>query len=170
MDEREKLALFEENTRFAYWCVHRYFPSMVGDEDAVQEALIGLWKACCAYDPGKGTFPTIAHHCIKNQILMLIRRRKSWTPRITVSLDAPIPDNPDLSYGDVLGSRENDPCGTNTFLIDYLESIPEKHKTVLYLSANGFTQEEIGKKVGLSQSYCSRILKRYRKLLTGAQQ
>lgn len=170
MDEREKLDLFEKNTRFAYWCVQRYFPTLSGDEDVVQEALIGLWKACCNYDPGRGAFPTIAYHCIKNQILMLIRRRKSWTPGLTVSLDDPIPDNPDLSYGDMLGSLENDPCGTDRFLIEYLDSIPEKNKTVLFLAAKGFTQKEIGEKVGLSKSYCSRILTKYRKLLTGAQQ
>lgn len=45
----ESKGMFEKNLRFAYWYVRKYFPMYADNEDIMQEALIGLWKASQSY-------------------------------------------------------------------------------------------------------------------------
>ena len=45
----ESKGMFEKNLRFAYWYVRKHFPMYADDEDIMQEALIGLWKASQSY-------------------------------------------------------------------------------------------------------------------------
>lgn len=60
---------FEENMKLVPFTLHKYFPEMAFDEDAMQEGYIALWKACQGYKPGKGAFSTYAVRSIKNRMM-----------------------------------------------------------------------------------------------------
>ena len=62
-------ALFLQNMELAHFTLWRRFPDRAKDEDSVQIALLGLWKACLTYDEGRGAFSTYAVSCCCHEIL-----------------------------------------------------------------------------------------------------
>jgi RNA polymerase sigma-B factor len=78
------------------------------------------------------------------------------------SLDAPIGDG-DRSTADRLGSRDAGFVRTEGRLLveDLLETLPERERTILELRFyENLSQEEIAERIGVSQSYLSRLLRR----------
>jgi RNA polymerase sigma-B factor len=78
------------------------------------------------------------------------------------SLDAPIGDG-DRSTSDRLGSRDAGFVRTEGRLLveDLLETLPERERTILELRFyENLSQEEIAERIGVSQSYLSRLLRR----------
>ncbi len=67
--------LFEKNTKLAYHVAHKWEGRIPHSfEDIAQECLLGLWKACKAFDPMRGTkFSTYAGVCMDNQVRMMLR-------------------------------------------------------------------------------------------------
>lgn len=69
LSDAEVNRIVEQHTPIALWCMHRVYgerldhPTVkrLGGTDAVkQDALIALWRAARAYQPGKGDFPPYA--------------------------------------------------------------------------------------------------------------
>lgn len=84
-----KEQLFDDNMNLAYSYVHKSGIRIPGytQEDLFQTALIGLWKACRTFDSQKGIkFSTYATNCIKNELLMALRKYKK--DQNILSLDA----------------------------------------------------------------------------------
>jgi RNA polymerase sigma-B factor len=78
------------------------------------------------------------------------------------SLDAPIGDS-DRSAADRLGTRDAGFGRTEGRLLveDLLETLPERERTILELRFyENLSQEEIAERIGVSQSYLSRLLRR----------
>lgn len=149
--------LFLENKNLAYHVLHRNYPSYGQNEDMQQEALLGLWKACLTYSSNKGQFSTYAGQCVLNQIRGALRGSVKHPE--TVSLNHPMG-----SAGATLEDLIEDHCpGTDEGLIDlkvFLAGLPERELKLIQLSIAGFTQEEIGKRLGRSRAWCCSTLKR----------
>jgi len=114
MKNKKNLDLFEANKELAYSYVYKSKIKIPGYEieDLFQTALLGLWKACCNYDPKRSMFSTFATNCIKNELLMARRKVISKT-RISnfESLDKLI--------------EENDPNSKYTKYTPYIESFED---------------------------------------------
>lgn len=52
---------------------HYYPPPGLTKDDLMQEARIGLWKACRDYKPGIGTFDGFAGMCVQRQVITAIK-------------------------------------------------------------------------------------------------
>lgn len=64
------------HTGLAHRIANHYLPTALYDrEDYYQLALIGLWKACQAYQPDKGPFASYAAQVMHNEIRMVLRKR-----------------------------------------------------------------------------------------------
>lgn len=160
-EQREKTKkaerLFAENINFAYWVVHKYFSTLASDEDVVQEALIGLWKACTHFDEGRDTsFTAFATPCICNNIRMILRRRKQ--PFLTVPLDEPVVEDEKLTLADCIEDPAGSAEDSGVFIMDALNRLSEKDRAVLEHHLLGRTGKEAGRHLGISQSYYSRRL------------
>lgn len=60
---------YTENEPLIAYVMQRYYPSLIKNEDLQQEARIGLWRACLAYDETrKETFMALAIPYIRNAI------------------------------------------------------------------------------------------------------
>lgn len=46
---------FQENQKLVHFILQKKFPLVAFDEDVIQEANMGLWKACIGFDEAKGT-------------------------------------------------------------------------------------------------------------------
>ena len=146
---------------------------MTGLEDLISIGTIGLIKAIGTYRRDKNIkLATYASRCIENEILMHLR--KTANQRTEVSLDEPINmdcDGNELLLSDVLGTEEDvvlrpmeddvDLC----VLRQALRELPEREREIVMMrfglgGRKELTQKEVAGKMGISQSYISRLEKR----------
>lgn len=164
----DRYKLFQANERLAYFALHKYFSGQAFDEDLVQTAKLGLWKACLTYDPEKTRFTTYAVVCIRNEIFMGMR---SKSPPCAASLDQAV----SLEDGDgdalldfLADARAGVAIQNAEFdLAQALAQCSGEQRQMLALKAAGRSQTEIGRKCGCTQSRVSRELRKARNLILG---
>lgn len=166
--------LIIRNLRLVAHIVKKYQNAPEDQEDLLSIGTIGLIKAIQTFDNTKGIrLATYAARCIDNELLMMMRARKKSAR--DVSLYDPIgtdKEGNEISLLDVTLSNQED------FADSYLKR--EDHKKIRYLvdhvltgreqeiirmrygliDGKEITQREIGKKLGISRSYVSRIEKK----------
>ena len=172
-DEQAKQVLIERNLRLVVFIARRFENTGVNLEDLISIGTIGLIKAISTYRRDKNIkLATYASRCIENEILRHIR--KIANQKTEISLDEPINmdyDGNELLLSDILGTDEDmilrpleddvDLC----LLRQSVAQLPEREKTIVTMryGLNGvqeLTQKEVAQKLGISQSYISRLEKR----------
>ena len=170
-DNRELLVI--HNLRLVVYIAKKFDSPTASAEDLVSIGTIGLMKAVKTFDPCKNIkLATYASRCIENEILMYLR--KASNSKIELSFDEPLSidwDGNELTLRDVLGS-EPDEIGQEIEYEDekrllrrVIASLPEKEKNLMEqrFGLNGcriLTQKQLADKLGISQSYISRLEKR----------
>ena len=172
-DEDAKQLLIERNLRLVVYIARRFENTGVNLEDLISIGTIGLIKAIGTYRRDKNIkLATYASRCIENEILMHIR--KISCQKAEVSLDEPINmdyDGNELLLSDILGTDEDmilrpleddvDLC----VLRQALSELPEREREIVLMRYGLYgykelTQKEVAEKMGISQSYISRLEKR----------
>ena len=172
-DENAKQQLVEHNLRLVVYIARRFENTGINLEDLISIGTIGLIKAIGTYRLDKKIkLATYASRCIENEILMYIR--KTSNQKAEVSLDEPINmdcDGNELLLSDILGTEEDmilrpleddvDLC----VLRQALRELPEREREIILMrfgleGRKELTQKEVAKKMGISQSYISRLEKR----------
>lgn len=169
-----KRILIEHNLRLVAHIARKYQNTEEDMEDLISVGTIGLIKAIDSYNPSKGSkLVTYASRCIDNELLMLMRGRKKNSRE--VSLYEPIgtdKEGNEISFLDICvchredfaGRMElNDTLGKLESMLGQVLSEREREIIILRYGLSGhqeLTQWEIGKKLGISRSYVSRIEKR----------
>ena len=172
-DETHRDLLIIHNLRLVVYIAKKFESPAAGAEDLVSIGTIGLMKAVKTFDPDKNIkLATYASRCIENEILMFLR--KASNSKIELSFDEPLStdwDGNELTLSDVLGSSP-DEISEDIELQDekrllriVVSALPEKEKNIMYMrfGMNGYepcTQKELADKMGISQSYISRLEKR----------
>ena len=172
-DEKAKQKLVEHNLRLVVYIARRFENTGINLEDLISIGTIGLIKAISTYRLDKKIkLATYASRCIENEILMYIR--KTACQKAEVSLDEPINadgDGNELLLSDILGtdadaiSRSLEDDVDVAVLRQALEELPSREKEII-LQRYGLegrrelTQKEVAQKMGISQSYISRLEKR----------
>ena len=147
-------------------------------EDACQTGAIGLMKAARYFEAEKGVqFTTYASTCIRNELLMGLRRVRARRRYRFVSLDEALPSAEGESFCllDVLPAREAGPeeiCSgresLNRVRAVLRESGDEEALTIVRMLLRGRRQSEIAQAIGCTQSAVSRKLGRIRQMLRQA--
>ena len=172
-DESAKKQLIEHNLRLVVYIAKRFENTGVGLEDLISIGTIGLIKAVDTFRPDKNIkLATYASRCIENEILMYLR--KLSRERSEVSFDEPLNtdwDGNELLLSDVLGtdgdevSRPLEDDAERTLLREALGRLDERERDIIALrfglrDGNEYTQKEVADRMGISQSYISRLEKR----------
>ena len=172
-DEWAKRQLIEHNLRLVVFIARRFENTGVNLEDLISIGTIGLIKAIGTYRRDKNIkLATYASRCIENEILMHIRKISSQ--KAEVSLDEPINmdyDGNELLLSDILGTDEDVVTGRLEDEVDLmllrqaLGELPPREQEIIWMryGLNGrkeLTQKEVAVKMGISQSYISRLEKR----------
>ena len=171
--EAAKQTLIEHNLRLVVFIARRFENTGVNLEDLISIGTIGLIKAVNTYRRYKNIkLATYASRCIENEILMHIR--KVANQKGEVSLDEPINmdyDGNELLLADILGTDEDmilrpledevDLC----ILRQAVGELPDREREIVYMrfglgGRKELTQKEVAVKMGISQSYISRLEKR----------
>ena len=172
-DEEAKKLLIEHNLRLVVFIARRFENTGVGLEDLISIGTIGLIKAVSTYRTDKNIrLATYASRCIENEILMHIR--KIAGQKAEVSLEEPINmdyDGNELLLSDILGTDEDmilrpmeddvDVC----LVRQAVRELPEREREIVMMrfgleGRKELTQKEVAEKMGISQSYISRLEKR----------
>ncbi len=168
--ERERLVT--DNMQLAHYIANCYRSMPVEFEDIRSAAYLGLVKAAGTFDAGKGIkFSTFAVRVIVNEILMQYRKQKRCR-FVTISLEAPVLPEEDISLMDMIPDKRNpyEMVETMADIQAGIKSLSERERQVLRIKAADpdTSQTEIGEMMGVSQSAASRYLKRVReKVLAG---
>lgn len=172
-DREARDILIERNLRLVAHVVKKYQGLDEDPEDLISIGTIGLIKAVSTYDMEKGSrLSTYAARCIDNELLMMLRNKKK-TSR-DVSLYEPVgtdKEGNEIHLLDIVEGKEEDITETciqkeNTRkLYQFLKEVltPLEYDVIKYrygLYGNTeMTQRVIGKRLGISRSYVSRIEK-----------
>ena len=172
-DDGAKQLLIEHNLRLVVFIARRFENTGVNLEDLISIGTIGLIKAVGTYRRDRNIkLATYASRCIENEILMHIRKISGQ--KTEISLDEPINmdyDGNELLLSDILGTDEDlvssaleddvDLC----LLRQALKELPPREREIVLMryGLEGYqelTQKEVAQKMGISQSYISRLEKR----------
>ena len=172
-DESARQQLVEHNLRLVVYIARRFENTGVNLEDLISIGTIGLIKGVNTYRSDKKIrLATYASRCIENEILMHIR--KISNQKSEVSLDEPINmdcDGNELLLSDILGTDEDmifRPLEEDVdlrVLRQALRELPEREREIILMrfgleGRKELTQKEVARKMGISQSYISRLEKR----------
>lgn len=172
-DEKAKDEIVEHNLRLVVYIAKKYEASVADLGDLVSVGAMGLLKAVNSFDPTKNIkFATFASRCIENEILMYLR--KIVRKKCEVSLDEPInvdAEGNELLLSDVVGTEPDSVYKD----LEKKTEVEQLYRSFSALSRREFeiiklryglldseelTQKEIADKMGISQSYISRIEKK----------
>ena len=172
-DESSKQLLIEHNLRLVVYIAKRFENTGIGLEDLISLGTIGLIKAINTFNAGKNIkLATYASRCIENEILMYLR--KTSNQKTEVSFYEPLNtdwDGNELLLSDVLGTDEDEVSrpleddADRQMLRESIDALSPREKCIIELrfGLNGkqeLTQKEVAQKMGISQSYISRLEKR----------
>lgn len=179
-DEAREI-LTTRNLRLVAHVVKKYQGSGEDMEDLISIGTIGLMKAITTYDESKGSrLATYAARCIDNELLMMFRSRKKSSR--DVSLYDPIgtdKEGNEINLLDVMLTSQDDFATQFSLKEDImrlrqaLDGLPDREREILDMryglsGGDEMTQREIGKMLGISRSYVSRIEKKAIETLKGA--
>ena len=172
-EEGARDTLITHNLRLVVYIARKFESSGVGIEDLISIGTIGLIKAVRTFCPDRNIkLATYSSRCIENEILMYLR--KNAQKRSEISIDEPLNvdwDGNELLLSDILGTE-------NDLVYHHLED--EVNRKLLYgamkkldrrerqlmemrfglISGREMTQKEVADRLGISQSYISRLEKR----------
>lgn len=172
-DEAAKRRLVEHNLRLVVYIARRFENVSTNLEDLISIGTIGLIKAISTYRLEKNIrLATYASRCIENEILMHVRKLSGM--KVEVSLDEPINldgEGNELLLSDILGTDGDEiqrPLEDDVDLCvlrEALGELPEREREIVLMrygleGRKELTQKEVAERMGISQSYISRLEKR----------
>jgi RNA polymerase sporulation-specific sigma factor len=165
--------LIEHNMRLVVFIAKRFESPKVLLEDLISIGSMGLIKGVETFKLDKNIkLATYASRCIENEILMFLR--KVSKQKIEVSLDEPLnvdSDGNELLLSDVIPTPQLHALEEvlknekETFMYQAVEKLKPREREIVILRFGLYnneilTQKEVADKLGISQSYISRLEKR----------
>ncbi|NLD19234.1 MAG: RNA polymerase sporulation sigma factor SigE [Clostridiales bacterium] len=171
--KKDRDTLIEHNLRLVVYIAKKFENAGVNVEDLISIGTIGLIKAVNTFKVEKNIkLATYASRCIENEILMYLRRNNKI--RGEVSLDEPLNvdwDGNELLLSDILGT-ENDEVYSHIedevnkkLLVYAMGKLSGREREIVemrfgLIGGCELTQKEVADRMGISQSYISRLEKK----------
>ena len=165
--------LIEHNLRLVVYIARKFESAGINVEDLISIGTIGLIKAVNTFKIEKNIkLATYASRCIENEILMYLRRTSKTKGE--VSLDEPLNvdwDGNELLLSDILGTETDEVYGhleeeVNQRLLGCaMEKLSGREREIVEMrfglaGSREMTQKEVAERMGISQSYISRLEKK----------
>ena len=172
-DLNAKDKLIEHNLRLVVFLAKKYENTGVDLEDLVSIGSIGLIKGINTFSSNKNIkLATYASRCIDNEILMYLWKNKKVKSEVSIdqalSLDS---DGNELHLEDIFGTPKDEITKSiekeddKELMINEILSLKPRDREIMILrygllGSDEYTQKEVAMKLGISQSYISRIEKK----------
>lgn len=172
-DVKARELLIVHNLRLVVYIAKKFESTGVQIEDLISIGTLGLIKAVNTFRLSKNIkLATYASRCIENEILMYLR--KTNPAKAEVSYFEPLNvdwDGNELLLSDILGTdsdlvaRPLEEDADRQLLAQALATLTERERTIITLrfglgGRREHTQKEVADRMGISQSYISRLEKR----------
>ncbi len=178
-DKKGRELLIIHNLRLVVYIAKKFESTGVGIEDLISIGTIGLIKAVKTFCPDKNIkLATYASRCIENEILMYLRKTTQYKNEI--SIDEPLnfdSEGNELLLSDILGTdgdtvnRGIESEVEKSLLLEEIDKLGDREKQIMQMRfglgkyKHELTQKQVADRVGISQSYISRLEKRIIKVL-----
>lgn len=177
-DLKAKEKLIEHNLRLVVFLAKKYENTGIDLEDLVSIGNIGLIKGINTFSSDKNIkLATYCSRCIDNEILMYLRKNKKL--KLEVSIDCPLSldgDGNELHLEDIIGTDKDivpnniEEKNNREIMLKCINNLKQRDKEIMVLrygllGSDEYTQKEVAEKLGISQSYISRIEKKVIKKL-----
>lgn len=172
--DQAKSTLIEHNLRLVVYIAKKFDNTGIGVEDLISIGTIGLIKSINTFNPQKNIkLATYASRCIENEILMYLRRNSKT--KMEVSIDEPLNvdwDGNELLLSDILGTDEDviyrdiEAEVEHHLLGKAIDKLSGRERMIVELrygigrGGRELTQKEVADRLGISQSYISRLEKK----------
>ena len=165
--------LIEHNLRLVAYIAKKFDNTTASIEELISIGTVGLMKAISTFNSDKNIkLATYASRCIENEILMFIR--KASTQKREISIDEPLSvdfDGNELLLSDILGSdtdivsKKMEEDEERRLLRNAVGELSSRERIIIEMrfgltSGEEMTQKEVADRLGISQSYISRLEKR----------
>lgn len=172
-DSQARDTLIERNLRLVVYIARRFENTGINIEDLISIGTIGLIKAVGTYQASKNIkLATYASRCIENEILMHLRKVSGQKSEL--SFDEPLNtdwDGNELLLSDILGTDHDivvQPIEADVdkqLLYQALNLLDSRDRYIISLrfgldGQEEQTQKEVADRLGISQSYISRLEKK----------
>ena len=172
-DLSARQTLIEHNLRLVVYIARRFDNTGINIEDLISIGTIGLIKSINTFKPEKNIkLATYASRCIENEILMYLRKTSS--AKVEVSFDEPLNtdwDGKELLLSDVMGTdpdvvmRPIEEDVDRQLLHSAVAKLSPRERNIIAMrfgleGQREQTQKEVADRLGISQSYISRLEKR----------
>ena len=172
-DSSARDKLIEHNLRLVVFLSKKYENTGVDLEDLVSIGSIGLIKGINTFSSDKNIrLATYASRCIDNEILMYLRKNKKT--KVEVSIDQHLSydgEGNELHLEDIIGTDKDDVSNNiekkdnQALMIQEILGLKPRDREIMILrygllGSDEYTQKEVADKLGISQSYISRIEKK----------
>lgn len=172
-DQSARNTLIERNLRLVVYLAKRFENTGINIEDLISIGTIGLIKAIGTFQADKNIkLATYASRCIENEILMHLR--KVSNQKSELSFDEPLNtdwDGNELLLSDIMGTAPDiviQPIEADVdkqLLYQALNLLDSRDRYIITLrfglgGQKEQTQKEVADRLGISQSYISRLEKK----------
>lgn len=172
-DKEARDLLITHNLRLVVYISRKFDAPGANIEDLISIGTIGLIKAVNTFKADKNIkLATYASRCIENEILMFMR--KSTHYKNDISIDEPLNvdwDGNELLLSDVLGSdpdivnRPIEQEDERNIVKQLVDNLPAREREIMqmrfgFCGYDEHTQKQVAEKLGISQSYISRLEKK----------
>ena len=170
-DPQARQTLIERNLRLVVYIARRFENTGINIEDLISMPN-AIFKVEMLSEDKNIKLATYASRCIENEILMFLRKNSSQ--RTEVSFDEPLNtdwDGKELLLSDVLGTegdvvlRPIEADADRKLLSDAVGMLSQRERAIITMrfglwGQKELTQKEVADRLGISQSYISRLEKR----------
>ncbi len=157
---KQQEQFFEENMNLVYYTISRYYPANIGDDDIIQEGMLGLFRAVNDYNPEKGAFSTYAIRKIRGAISNEFKKAAYKVP--TVSLDGLREDDSGDDFA-LIDLIVGDPDEGYTDWTPLMKKLTDQEKVVFNGLLEGNTQSDMARAMGLSRQRVEQIMRKIKK-------
>lgn len=172
-DEDAKAQLVEHNLRLVVYIAKKFEGTGVDGDDLVSVGTIGLIKAIDSFRADKNIkLATYASRCIENEILMYLRRTSR--SKAEISFDEPLNtdwEGNELLLSDVMGTDADSVYSSveggveRELLKKSLTRLSRREQVIMRMrfgldGDEEMTQKDVADRLGISQSYISRLEKK----------
>lgn len=143
-----KQQLITDNMKLVYHIINSKFPAFSGNEDIIQEGMLGLCKAADTFDESKSKFTTYACTCIYNQIKLWFRNNKKHFNNLSLDYLTTNEECESIPLVDMIIGDDD---------VDYVDieslfgKLSERERNVCELAYLGYNNCAIAEKLGISR-------------------
>lgn len=147
--------VYEKYYKLIWHIVNKY--KQYDKEELFAEGCVGFVKAVNTYDPEKSSFTTWLVTIVNNECLMYIRKQRRHPMMCSLNKEFNVDGNTVVLEDLIKDAFDIEKAVIYKDLVERVERISD-NKGIMALHREGLNQRQIAERLGITQSYVSRLI------------